>query len=136
MPAIYASTLFEATVNLTADDDFVFSQWTDTKLAKERLECKKSNKGICFQIVNPDDAVEVFPIPITESDIYDGGIIISQEGWKFTFKVNLKAKVNIHKTTKEKIDLGLFPRLTGLSINGQEYPVDLKVEVKLQSKKI
>jgi len=120
MPAIYAATQFEATVNLTADDDFVYGEWTDKKLAKERLEYKKPNKGIWLQIVNPDDAVEVFPFPITENDIYDGSIDISQNGRNFTFKVNLKAKVNVHKTTKEKIDQGLLPNLTGLSINGQE----------------
>ena len=136
MPAIYAATQFDATVNLTADDDFVYGEWTDKKLAKERLEYKKPNKGIWLQIVNPEDAVEVFPIPITENDIYDGSIDISQNGRSFTFKVNLKAKVNVHKTTKEKIDQGLLPNLTGLSINGQEYPVDIKVDVTLHSKKI
>lgn len=136
MPAIYVATQFELTVNLTADDDFVYAEWTDKALAKERLEYEKPNKGIWFQIVNPDDAVEVYPIPITENDIYVGSIEVSQEGRKFTFKVDLKAKVNIHKITKEKIDQGLLPSLTGLSINGQEYSINNKVDITIQSKKI
>jgi hypothetical protein len=136
MPAVYVETNFEATVNLTSDDDFVYGEWTDKKLAKERVEYKKPNKGVWFQIANPEDAVEVFPIPITENDVYEGGIEIAQDGRKFTFKVNLKAKVNVHKTTKEKIDLGITPKLTGLSINGQEYPVEMSADIKVQSKKI
>lgn len=136
MPTVYVSTNFEASINLAADDDFVFGEWTDKKLAKEREEYEKPNKGIWLQIVNPNDGVEVFPIPITEKDIYEGSLDVERDGRKFSFSMNGKAKVSIHKTTKEKLDLGLSPKVAGLMINGQEYAVDLPIDALIQSKKI
>jgi hypothetical protein len=136
MPTIYVSTNFETSITLAADDDFVFNQWTDKKLPKEREEYEKPNKGIWLQIVNPNDQVEVFPIPITEKDIYEGALDVKRDGRKFSFFLNGKAKVSIHKTTKERLDSGLTPKVAGLMINGQEYPVDLPIEALIQSKKI
>ena len=136
MPIVYVETRFEKTVNLSKDDDFVFGEWTGKELEKGRLELKKPNKGLWFEIQNPDDPVETFPIPINENDIYEGGIEITRNDRTFTFGVNLRAKVNVHKSTKEKIDQGLLPDLTGLSINGQQFPVRDKIALKIQSKKI
>lgn len=136
MPTVYVSTNFEASVTLAADDGFVFSEWTDKKVAKEREEYEKPNKGVWLQIVNPDDEVEVFPIPITEKDVYEGVFDVKRDGRKFSFCLNGKAKVTIHKTTKEKLDSGLTPKVSGLMINGQQYEVDLPIDAVIQSKKI
>jgi hypothetical protein len=136
MPTVYVSANFETSVELTADDDFILGEWTNKKLAKERKEYDKPNKGLWLQITNPEDEVDVYPIPVNEGDIYDGALEVTQSGKKFTFSFNGKAKVSIHKTTKEKLDLGLIPRVNGLMINGQSYGVDLPIQAVIQAKKI
>ncbi len=136
MPTIYVSANFEASIDLDADQDFTFGEWTDKKLAKERDEYKKPNKGIWLEITNPEDSSEVFPIPVTDKDVYDGVLDVVRDGRNFLFKFNGKAKVSVHKLTKEKIDLGLKPKVSGLMINGQQSPVDIPIDVEIGSKKI
>jgi len=136
MPVIYVSTHFHASVVLTPDDDFVFQQWTDADLAKERAQYGHPDKAIWLQIVNPEDEVEVFPINITGKDLYEGSLEVVRNGREFSFTLHGKAKVNVHKSTKEKIDSGLTPRVAGLNVNGQQYGVDLPIDVVIQSKKL
>jgi len=136
MPTVYVSANFNATVNLSKDDDFVFGEWTDKKLAKKREGYDNPNLGIWLQITNPENEIEIFPIPVTEKDVYEGNLSVTRDDRKFSFNFNGKAKVNIHKSTKEKLDAGLVPRVSGLMINGQQYDTDLVIEANIQSKKI
>ena len=136
MPTVYVSANFNATVNLSKDDDFVFGEWTDNKLAKKREVYDNPNLGIWLQITNPENEIEIFPIPVTEKDVYEGNLSVTRDDRKFSFSFNGKAKVNIHKSTKEKLDAGLVPRVSGLMINGQQYDTDLVIEANIQSKKI
>ena len=80
--------------------------------------------------------IEIVPIPVTEKDVYEGNLSVTRDDRKFTFSFNDKAKVNIHKSTKEKLDAGLVPRVSGLMINGQQYDTYLAIEANIQSKKI
>ena len=136
MPFVYVSAKFRATIDLTADDEFVFEQWTSEELAREREEYEQPSRSINLAILNPEDERDVYPIRITEKDVYDGVLQVVRVGRSFTFSFDGKAKINVHKTTKDKLDLGLKPKVDGLVINGQEHPVDFAIDVVIQSKKI
>ncbi len=136
MPAIYLASKFHASIVLEADDDFLFQQWTDAQLVKEREQYGHPARGICLHMVNPDDEVEVFPIDITEKTMYEGDFDAVRNQREFSFSLNGKAKVSVHKLTKEKIDAGWVPRVAGLLVNGHTYPVDLPIDLIIQSKRL
>jgi hypothetical protein len=136
MPSVYLAATISASVTFDGKDDFTYEEWTDKKLAKERAGNKRSNLGLWLEIENPDDSSQVFPIPVNDADVYEGTFEVVQNGLTFDFKFDAKAKPSIHKTTKEKIDQGLKPKLRGLVVNGQQYAVDEDVNVQLSSKKI
>ena len=136
MPVVYVSSKFHASIVLDSDDDFLFEVWTDAKLVKERESYGHPQRGIWLHIVNPDDEVEVFPIDITEKTIYEGSFDVVRKDREFSFSLDGKAKVNVHKLTKEKIDAGLIPRVAGLVVNGHTHSVDLPIDLIIQSKKL
>lgn len=79
---------------------------------------------------------ESYPIAITESEIYEGDIAIERNERSFAFEVDLKAKINIHKLVKEKIDQGKQARLDALSINGQQRGVNGEIKLIISDKKL
>lgn len=136
MPATYIAGKISASVKFDSDDDFTYQEWTDSEIASRREKNKKSNLGLWLEIENPADPVSPFSIPVNDADVYDGKFEATQQGLTFNFTFDAKAKCTVHKSTKEKIDLGAKPKLTGLIINGQQYAVELDIDVVTSSKKL
>ena len=135
MPLIYVHLNFQTEVNLS-DDNFTYKEWTNAKLAEERKKHKRPNKGIWLELNDDEMSSESYPIAITESEIYEGDIAIERNERSFAFEVDLKAKINIHKLVKEKIDQGKQARLDALSINGQQRGVNGEIKLIISDKKL
>lgn len=137
MPIIYVSGKFSATV-LLQDKDYPYQDWIDKKLTKKRTENDKPISGIWLEIENAEDPVSPFTIPLTNLDVYEGGINSTQSEMNFTMIFEGKAKVNVHKLTKEALDKGGVALATAISINGaqQELAKAQKTDLQIQSKKL
>jgi hypothetical protein len=135
MPIIYVHLNFQTEVNLL-DDNFTYKEWTNKKLADERKKYNRSNKGIWLELNDDETSAESYPVAITESEIYDGDMAIERNDRSFFFNVDIKAKVNIHKLVKEKIDKGNQPTLDALSINGQQRSVKGEIKVIISDRKL
>jgi hypothetical protein len=75
---------------------------------------------------------------VNNLDVYEGGMKCSQNGMKFTFEFDGKAKVNVHKDTKTAIDAGETAKATGFAINGAQHNFENPIQISLviQSKKL
>jgi hypothetical protein len=137
MPAVFVGGKFEGVITLSSKD-YPYSEWVDKNLAREREEYEKPNLSLWLEIENKDDPVSALTIPVTNLDVYEGGMKCSQADMKFTFEFNGKAKVNVHKLTKAAIDSGQKVRVTGFSVNGAQQDFENPVEITLliQSKKL
>lgn len=136
MPVVYVSGKLEVQVDLGKDDDFEFEQWTDADLKEQRKSYKKSTVGLQLESQNPEDEISPFALPISDLDMYQGALRVSQSGREFIFSFDGAAKVNAHKDTKAAVDGGAKFQLTGVSINGQQVGVTKKAsELTIQSKK-
>lgn len=137
MPIVYVAGKLKIDVELPKDEDFCYGEWTDEKLAKQRKEYEQPNIGLWFEFPQPEDSIESFPISVGETDLYEGKLSTTRNGRKFTFEFEGKAKVNIHKLVKAKLDSGETPVLSSVSINGQGYSIEpRKTELVIQSKKV
>jgi len=138
MPFVFVSGNLDLSVSLTKDDDFLIKEWKDKKLAKQRAEYEKPNLGLWLELENSKDPSTPLPIPIYELDIYEGEFIATQSGNEFNFKFNGKAKVTVHKSTKDHLDNGALAKLHSVSINGASYNFEepKSVDFQISSKKI
>ena len=137
MPAVYLDGSFSNVVQFSAKNS-TFNDWADKKLAKQRDEYKKPNIILWLKIENDSEPIAPFAIPITNYDLYEGQMSCNQDGMNFKFEFNGKAKVNVQKDTKQAIDAGKVAKVSGIAINGAEYPFEetLPISVIISSKKI
>jgi hypothetical protein len=138
MPFVYVSGSMRVDVQLPEDSNFPFEQWIDEKLAQSRMEYERPRIGFWMDIPNENDPISPYSIPLYELDAYEGELSVINNERLFTFKLDGKFKVKVHKDVKEQIDFGKKPLLTSVSINGHSHPLSesLSVDFKIQSKKI
>lgn len=118
MPVVCISGKSEIQVDLGKDDAFEFEQWTDADLKHRRHSYKKRTIGLLFEAQDQEDYISPFALPMTDLDMYQGALSVSQSGRKFIFSFDGAAKVNAHKDTKTAVDRGAELQLTGVSVNG------------------
>ena len=136
MPVVYISGKLEVQVDLGKDDDFEFEQWADPDLKDQRQSYKKPTIGLWFEAQNQEDSISPFALSVTDLDMYQGALSVSQSARKFIFSFDGAAKVNAHKDTKTAVDRGAEFQLTGVSVNGQQVGVPQQAsELIIQSKK-
>lgn len=136
MPVVYVLGDLEVEVELGKDDDFQYDQWTDADLRTQRQLFKKPTVGLWFEARNLEDSISPFAIPVTDIDMYQGTLKVSQSKRKFIFNFSGAAKVNAPKETKEAVDSGIKFKLTAVSVNGQQFEIDEKTSgFTIQSKK-
>jgi len=120
MPIVYVAGNLDVEVELGSDDDFAYEQWTDESLKKQRQEYKRPNISLWLEAPNPEDAISPYAIPVTELDMYEGVLSVSQKSRIFTLSFKGAAKVNAHKDVKSCVDSGGAFKLVGVSVNGQQ----------------
>jgi hypothetical protein len=137
MPVIYVSGNFVGSVILE-NKDYPYSEWIDTSLKNEREERNKPTLTLWLEIENKDDPISPFTIPVSNLDVYEGGLKVSQSELTFTVNFDGKAKPSVHKDTKAAIDAGGVALATGVAINGAQhlFQTPLPVSLKIQSKKL
>jgi hypothetical protein len=136
MPYVYVSGKTEFEVEVGKENEFIYKQWTSKKLSSQRKEYKKPCISFWYELENLIEPISPFVVVVTELDLYEGIFTTMQNGRKFKFEFDGKAKTSVHKLTKIEIDKGRKPKLTGVNINGDGISIEgLSDSLIIQSKK-
>ena len=137
MPVVYVGGQFSVTVTLP-DKKLPYKDWIDRKLAAEREKFKKPNLMLWLQIEDKEDPISPLAIPVSDLDLYEGVMKVTQDGMTFHFEFDGKAKVTVHKDTKAAVDAGEKAHATSISVNGRRHPLGEPMDIGLviQSKKL